>query len=175
MKTLIVNIILLLSISMLSAQEVTMLDATRLTYAPSSVSISENGDSFTYVIDENYNGQFAENPIAFMNSHFDIDKFIASSKNENYDSYFVTFKSKNGLLKADFDEHGKLLKTYQKFQDVILPIDLRRDMHSEYEGWTLVKTKYTAKTKGELIVDATYKVKLENGNKRQNLKFDAKR
>ncbi|PVW17181.1 hypothetical protein [Marixanthomonas spongiae] len=172
MKTLIISAILCLSATILSAQEI-MLDATELTYVPLSKSISQKGENLTYKVQERFNGQFAENPIAFMNAHFNIHKVIAASANKNFDTYLVTFKSNNGYLQADFDNEGKLLKTYQKFKDVVLPLALRQQMHETYKGWTLVKTKYAAKTKGDLLVKATYRAKLKNGNERQNLKFDA--
>lgn len=174
MKTLIISAFLCLSVSILSAQEIMELDATKLTYSPLHTSLSQKGDSFTYKVSERFNGQFAENPIAFMNVHFDIQKVIDASKDKNYDSYEVTFQSSNGYLKADFNDTGKLLVTRQNFKNVILPLGLRRDMHKKYEGWTLVKTKYNAKTKGDLLVKALYRVQLENGKQRQNLKIDAR-
>jgi|TARA_R100000479_G_scaffold168753_1_gene109962 hypothetical protein len=174
MKTLIISAIFCLSVTILSAQEILELDETQLTYAPYSASISQNEDSFTYKVSERFNGQFAEDPIAFMNTHFDIQKVIEASEDKNYDSYLVTFKSDNGYLKADFDGEGELLETRQNFKNVILPLDLRIDIHSTYKGWTLVKTKYNAKTKGDLLVKAFYRVKLENGKQRQNLKIDAR-
>lgn len=174
MKTLIISAFLCLSVTILSAQEIMELDATELTYSPLHKSITQNGDSFTYNVSERFNGQFAEDPIAFMNAHFDIQKVIDASENENYDSYVVTFKSNNGYFQADFDDKGKLLKTSQNFKNVILPLELRQDMHKTYKGWTLVKTKYNAKTKGDLLVKALYRVKLENGRQRQNLKIDAR-
>jgi len=174
MKTLIISAFLCLSITALSAQEIMELDATELTYSPYSSLISENEDSFIYEVNERFIGQFAEDPIAFMNAHFDIQKVIDASKDKNYDSYQVTFESSNGYLKADFNDTGKLLVTRQNFRNVILPLDLRRDMHKKYEGWTLVKTKYNAKTRGDLLVKALYRVKLENGKQKQNLKIDAR-
>lgn len=174
MKTLIISAFLCLSVTILSAQEIMELDATKLTYAPNSSSVLQDGDSFTYKVSERFNGQFAEDPIAFMNAHFDIQKVIDASKNKNYDSYLVTFKSSNGYLQADFNNKGSLLKTYQNFKNVILPLNLRQDMHKTYKGWTLIKTKYSAKTKGDLLVKALYRVQLENGNQKQNLKIDAR-
>tara|TARA_R100001369_G_scaffold83164_1_gene115228 strand:- start:1522 stop:2073 length:552 start_codon:yes stop_codon:yes gene_type:complete len=174
MKTLIISAFLCLSATILSAQEIMELDATELTYAPYNSSISQSGDSFTYKVSERFNGQFAEDPIAFMDAHFDIQKVINAAEDKNYDSYLVTFKSNNGYMRADFDGEGKLIKTHQNFKNVILPLALRKDMHNTYKGWTLVKTKYNAKTKGDLLVKALYRVKLENGNQRQNLKIDAR-
>ncbi|UAB81582.1 hypothetical protein INR76_02130 [Marixanthomonas sp. SCSIO 43207] len=174
MKTLIISAVLCLSVTILSAQEVMELDPTELTYAPFNLSTIEQEDSFSYNVNERFNGQFAEDPIAFMNAHFDIQKVIDASENKKFDSYIVTLKSKDGYLKADFDQNGNLLKTQQNFKNVVLPLALRQDMHSTYQGWTLVKTKYNAKTKGDLLVKAFYRVKLENGNKRQSLKIDAR-
>ena len=119
MKTLIISAVLCLSVTILSAQEVMELDPTELTYAPFNLSTIEQEDSFSYNVNERFNGQFAEDPIAFMNAHFDIQKVIDASENKKFDSYIVTLKSKDGYLKADFDQKGNLLKTQQNFKNVV--------------------------------------------------------
>ncbi len=173
MKTLII-LTLALTAFAVRAQEVTVLDEARIVYAPLSATITQQGDSYIYKINEGHNEQFAKDPIAFMKANFNIHNFIAEVANKNYDSYQVTFKSTNGLLVADYDKKGELLNTRQNFKNVVLPLDIRRDLHNTYKGWTLVKTKYTAKTKGEIIDKATYSVSLANGKQKENLKIDGK-
>ncbi|MCG2419234.1 hypothetical protein K8089_09385 [Aequorivita sp. F47161] len=173
MKTLIISIIFILTATVLSAQEVTVLDEARLFYAPLNVVITQDGDSYVYNIKESQSRQFARDPIGFMKANFDIQSFITHTADKKYHAYLVTFKSSNGSLEADFDSKGRLLETRQQFKNVILPANLRSDVHKAYQGYTLTKTKYTARTKGEILANAKYKIRLENGKDKQHLKIDA--
>ena len=152
MKTLIISIMLSLTAAVISAQEVTVLDEARLFYAPLNVTVTQDGDNYIYNIKESQSRQFARDPIGFMKANFDIQSFINHTANKEYHSYLVTFKSTNGSLEADF----------------------RNDVYQDYKGYTLTKAKYTARTKGEIFANATYKIKLENGKEKQTLKIDAR-
>lgn len=173
MKTLIIFIMLSMTALVLRAQEVTVLDEARLIYAPINAELTQEGDSYVYKVNERANQKFAKDPIGFMKTNFDIEKFIAFTADKKYDAYLVTFKSSNGSLEADFDRNGKLLQTRQEFDDVILPRNLRNEVYSNYKGWNLTKAKYSARTKGEILASAKYKLRLKKGDERQNLKFDA--
>ena len=174
MKTLIISIMLSLTAAVISAQEVTVLDEARLFYAPLNVTVTQDGDNYIYNIKESQSRQFARDPIGFMKANFDIQSFINHTANKEYHSYLVTFKSTNGSLEADFDKKGNLLETRQQFKNVLLPADIRNDVYQDYKGYTLTKAKYTARTKGEIFANATYKIKLENGKEKQTLKIDAR-
>lgn len=173
MKTLIISFMLFLGGLAVQAQDVTVLDEARIFYAPLNVSVTQEGDSFTYKIDEASTGQFAKDPIGFMKNNFDIHNFIAHVADKNYDAYQVIFKSNYGSLVAEYDKEGNLINTSQNFKNVVLPLNMRRELHETYKGWTLTKTKYSARTKGEILANATYRVQLQNGRQKQNLKIDA--
>ena len=174
MKTFVISILLSLTAAILSAQEVTVLDEARLFYAPLNVAVTQEGDSYVYNIKESQARQFARDPIGFMKANFDIQSFIAHTAKKKYHAYLVTFKSTNGALEVDFDSEGNLLETRQQFKNVILPAQLRNEVYNSFQGYTLTKAKYTARTKGEILANATYKIRLENGKDKQNLKIDAK-
>ncbi|MEM0518155.1 hypothetical protein [Aequorivita flava] len=174
MKTFIISIMLSLTAAVLSAQEVTVLDEARLFYAPLNVNVAQDGDSYTYTINESRSRQFARDPIGFMKANFDIQSFIAHTADKKYHAYLVTFNSANGSLEADFNKEGELLETRQYFKNVLLPAEIRNNVYNDYQGYTLTKTKYSARTKGEILANATYKIKLENGKDKQTLKIDAR-
>ena len=174
MKTLIISIMLSFTAAVISAQEVTVLDEARLFYAPLNVTVAQDGDSYTYNIKESQSRQFARDPIGFMKANFDIQSFIAQTANKNYHSYLVSFNSANGSLEADFDKEGKLLETRQQFKNVLLPANIRNNVYKDHQGYTLTKANYSARTKGEILANATYKIKLENGKDKQTLKIDAR-
>lgn len=173
MKTLMISVMLGLTVWMLNAQQVTKLNEARLFYTPQTAKMSQQGNSYVLKIPNAKNGQFAKDPIGFMNDNFNIHEFIKEVAHENYDFYEVTFQSSHGNLIANFNRHGDLLRTSEKFVNVALPAEIRNEIYSKYKGWTLVGTKYTSRTKGEILASANYKVHLQNGREKQDLKIDA--
>lgn len=173
MKTTVIAIILFMTGLAIYAQKATLLDETKLVYSPFT-QVSSNGDIYTYKINENAGRRFAQNPLEFMYTNFDIQKFIAQTAKKKYDYYEVTFISKNGSLVAEFDQKGNLMDTQQHFKNVILPRELRENIYNTNKGWSVVSAIYQANTKGEIIQNATYKVSLVNGDQHKKLKLDAK-
>lgn len=174
MKTLIISFLLVLSAAIGQAQDVTVLDEARVGFAPLNTDISADGDSFTFTVNESYTGEFVKNPIAFMKANFDIQNYIAEVGDENFDTYLVTFRSSNGFLRADFNEDGDLVKTQQNFKNILLPLDIRREVYNGAKGWTMVQNKYIASGRGDLVEKEIYRVKLQKGSRKQNVKIDGR-
>ncbi|MDX1544067.1 MAG: hypothetical protein R3214_08990 [Christiangramia sp.] len=172
MKTLIFSLLLIIATSIGHAQKITELEEAKVGFAPLDVEVTENGDSFTYTVNEAYAGQFVKDPIAFMKANFDIKNFISAHEDRNYDSFNLTFKSGQGFLKADFDKEGKLIRTFQKFQNIVLPLDVRRELYMANKGWNMTENRYIASGRGELLEKELYKIKIENGSRSKNIKLD---
>jgi hypothetical protein len=169
MKTLIVLLLLVGFISTSQAQQITELEETKVKFAPKAVKISSNLDNYNFVVEESFAGEFIKNPIEFMKENFDIKAFITSIDN---DEFLVTFKSSKGYLEANYDKDGTLVKTSQRFKDIVLPLNVRRELYKNHKGWTMLQNKYMASGKGERIDREVYKIKLVNGNKKQNIKIN---
>ncbi len=172
MKTLIVLLLLVGFISTSQAQEITELEEAKVSFAHNAVKVSSNLDEYTVTVKENFTGEFIKNPIAFMKENFDINDFIAAIDNDKYEEYLVTFKSSKGYLEANYDKDGTLVKTTQRFKDIVLPLNVRRALYKNHKGWTMTQNKYLASGKSDRIDNEVYKIKLENGNKKQNVKID---
>ncbi|MCP9199780.1 hypothetical protein MKO06_07685 [Gramella sp. GC03-9] len=172
MKTLIFSLVLVFAATFAQAQEITQLEEAKVGFAPLEADIFEDDDSFTYTVNEAYSGEFVDDPIAFMKANFDIQSFIEIYEDRGFDRYHITFQNGKGYLKAEFDDDGEVVKTYQKFTDIVLPLDVRRELYNSNKGWTMVSNKYIASGRGELIENETYKIKLENGKSKRNIKLD---
>lgn len=172
MKTLIFSLLLIVVTSFGHAQEITQLEEAKVGFAPLDAKITRSGDTFSYKVEEAYTGEFSKDAIAFMHANFDIQAFIAETEDEDYSSYEVTFKSGNGFLSANFDNEGNLKNTYQKFEDIVLPLDVRREVYTANKGWTMTSNKYIASGRGDLLDKEVYKIKLENGNQKRTMKLD---
>lgn len=125
MKTLFIYLVLVMWAGVVQAQEITELKEAKVGFAPLSSEVIRDGNNFSFNVKETYTGEFEANPIAFMTAYFDIHNFINEVQKEEYDGYQVTFRSKKGHLKADFDEKGNLEKTSERFKNIVLPASQR--------------------------------------------------
>lgn len=173
MKTLVLYLVLVAMAATSHAQKITELDEAKVGFAPLSSDVLREGDNFSYKVNESYVREFEKDPLAFMDTYFDIDNFISEVKNASFDSYLVTFRSSRGSLEADFNSNGELVRSTSKFKNIILPEDLRKQLYRDHKGWRMVKNIHVTTGRNGLISKDFYKLKLENGKNKKNIVFDA--
>jgi len=180
MKNLFIYSLLLFCVVSVKAQEITLLEETKVTFQPYVTNVNSYLDnSFSVIVDENYTGEFSENPIEFMKKNFDIQSFISflDKRNSNglqksdYDYYQVTFSTNKGDLVAKFSKEGELEETSQNFKNILVPSDIRRELYRSYKGWNMVKNTYTASGKSDQIDKELYRIKLKDGHRSQIVKI----
>jgi hypothetical protein len=180
MKNLFIYSLLLFWVVSFNAQEVTQLEETNVTFLPYVTNIdSYNDNSFLVKVEENYAGEFSKNPIKFMKENFDIHSLISfldehsnsGIQKRDYESYQVTFSTNKGDLVAKFSNDGELEETSQSFKNILVPLNVRRDLYANYKGWYMVKNSYTASGKSDQIDKELYRIKLKNGNRSQIVKI----
>lgn len=169
MKNLVLCLMLLLFGTVAQAQ-VIELEEAKLDDFKNLVKGSDN--TFSYMVNESEPGEFAADALGFMKRNFDIHAFINEIGDNDYETYEVTFSNSQGFLRAEFDDNGGLKETHQEFRDILVPANVRTELYKNHKGWTMVKNKYYAKGHGDLIEEEIYKIRLENGNKSQNIKID---
>lgn len=170
MKNLVLCLALLLSGAIAQAQ-IIELEEAKVDYFPN---LKKGVDgSYSYVVKENYAGEFSSDAIGFMKRNFDIKAFLNEvGESDGVDGYLITFKNGHGLLEADFDEAGELRGTHQQFRDILVPDEVRKELYRSHRGWTMVQNKYTASGRGELIDKEIYRIKLQNGNEVRTIKVN---
>ena len=179
MKNLIIYSLFLFCILSVNAQEVTKLEATTVTFQPFVTDVISYLDNNSFIVKESVAGEFTANPIAFMKENFDIQNFISyldqkrstDLQKSHYESYRVTFSSNKGFLEAKFSKDGELAETAQNFKNILVPLNVRRELYTSYKGWNMVKNTYTASGKSDQIDKELYRIKLKNGNKSQIVKI----
>ena len=171
MKTLIFSIALVLCAGFSQAQ-IIELDEARVSFSPVSL-IDEN--SFSVTVRENYAGEFEKDPLAFMKNNFDIREFISQLQGEDYESYLVSFRSRKGELRAEFDKVGNLLATNLRFENIALPLDICHLLYREHKGWTMVKNVHIARSKKDVVNKDLYRITMRTGKEKKNLKIDARK
>lgn len=172
MKTLFIYLVLVMWAGVIQAQEITELKEAKVGFAPLSSEVIRDGNNYSFNVKETYAGEFEANPIAFMTAYFDIHNFIHEVQKEEYDGYQVTFRSKRGHLKADFDERGNLEKTSERFKNILLPANLREQLYRDHKGWEMVKNIRVTRGENGLVKKEIYRIKLHKGTQRKVVKID---
>lgn len=147
--------------------QVIQLDEARVTNATKIVADGE----LSYIVLEDYSGQFMKNPIKFMKENFDIHEFIGQSLDEPYDLYRVEFRNRKGFLIANFDDKGKLLSTSQRFKDIALPYSISKELVADYKGWKMTRNLYLASGKEDALDKEVYRITMQNGKSKKNVKI----
>ncbi|MDT0676615.1 hypothetical protein [Autumnicola musiva] len=174
MKNLILFLTLLTFCALANAQKINQLEEAKVGFAPLDAKILREGNTSSFKVVEAYAGEFVKNPISFMNKNFNIQNFISEGNYDQNDTYEVTFRCAKGSLFANFDGEGNLQRTFQKFKNVPLPIEISRAVLRDYKGWTITKNKVVARGKGNYLDKSTYRLKLEKENEKQKIKLDGK-
>ena len=91
---------------------------------------------------------------------------------DDYDYYTVSFFIPEGKIVAVYDDEGKILKTIEKFKDIRLPDAVGAALIERFPNWTVVDDVYIVKYSDKKGANKTYKLKLENGDKRMKVKVD---
>ena len=156
------------------SQEIIQLEETRLNFNPSAEVVFEDYKNGVVRVKESHAAQFQSDAIGFTLQNFDIKRFIEESNLQKGD-IIVTVRNSKGSLTATYDHQGNLLATSQKFKNIALPGLIRNEVYGKYQGWTMVKNKYSASGKEDKIDKEKYIVVLENGEDREKLRITPSR
>lgn len=95
---------------------------------------------------------------------------------EDYDTYFISFYLPDGEVLAAYDQNGKLIRTAEKFKDIILPAAVAKAVGERFPNWSIAKDTYLVNYYDANGGSATkkYKLVLQNGTKRLRVQVDEK-
>ena len=154
------------------SQEIIQLEEAEVNFQPTAKIVFEDMKNGKLIVKEAYAKQFESNPIRFLSENFDIAKFIEANEDQGLGDIIVRIESSKGYLKANYDKNGDLEKTYQQFNDIVLPYELIQKLYVDNPGWSMTENKYLARSHGEEIVHEKYVIKMKDGNNSRKLKID---
>lgn len=93
---------------------------------------------------------------------------------DEYDNYFISFYIPDGEILATYDKEGKLLRTAEKFKNVAMPQTVAEAVAKRFPQWHISKDVYLVSYFDEKGATKTYKIILENGDKRLRVKTNEK-
>lgn len=173
MKTLMINLVVILMAAFTNAQEITELKEAKVGFSPLFSDVERDGDNFSLKVNEAYVMEFEKDPVLFMQNYFDIQEFMNQVKREKYDSYQVSFVSRKGKLKADFNGNGELVRSKSVFKNTLLPEELREKLYRENKGWAMTKNVHITRIGSGRLNQDFYKIRLKNGKEQKNIIFEA--
>lgn len=111
--------------------------------------------------------------LEFQAASYDVKK--SDVYNDEYDGYYVSFYIPDGKILAAYDKDGKLLRTAEKFKNTKLPAVIREAVNQRFPNWRIAQDIYQVYYYDQKEhADKTFKVLLENGDKRLKVKLNEK-
>lgn len=93
--------------------------------------------------------------------------------NSNLSHYTVVFKEGANEITAEYNPQGIIVQCKELFKDIKLPYAISSDIAKTYPGWKFSNVSCEVLYNAENDQQVTYKVAIENGNKRKTLKLNA--
>ncbi|MDT0690098.1 hypothetical protein RM549_09905 [Salegentibacter sp. F188] len=128
-------------------------------------------DSEGFIIPERFDSQFEIDALGFVFNNFNMKDYINGNLIEESDSYEVTFRNRKGFLRANYDDEGAMVRSSQRFTQMALPYEIRNEIFSQYQGWDITRSTYIARGTGDKIDKGFYKIRVENGSQKKNIKL----
>lgn len=162
MKTLL-SFLLLINIVTSSFSQTIKLPETLISANLDYVEASDYNSACTYV-------KQLENALLNYN-HSELSKLYDTNK----DIYSVSFKTSAGKLTAWFNKRGKIIKTYEKYHNVRLPLSVMQAAIKRYPDYSIIEDVVFVKYDNEdSTIKKLYELKLKNKNDIITLKTDVK-
>lgn len=173
MRKLISSLIFLAFISIGFAQKdpIQLKEAT-IDYRAVSMQVDPLSNSVTLLIPEEYLGQFQQDPRGFINNNFNAQQFLQENDDLDFDTVSVNCKTSKGFFEVNYDARGQEAFSYQKFNDVALPLSAMKEIKSKFPGYVVERTVHIASSTKGIPRDEYYKVKISNGKSTSKLRFD---
>jgi hypothetical protein len=149
-----------------------LLEETMIKYQPVSLALDQESHQLSIKLPEKLSGEFQQNPLAFMKTRFNVQKFLKDNEQADYDAFEVFFKSRKGFLRASFNKAGDLISSNQKFKNIPLPQDVRLEVFRLHRDAMVEGTKYIAFSKGWDITKEIYRIKIRDGDKTHRVRIN---
>lgn len=103
-----------------------------------------------------------------------FDVTVSDIFSEEFDTYEVNFENQHGRITATYDVDGEIMRSFEKFKDVKLPIAVSKSLAEKFPGWHVAKTTYLVNYKYDGDLTRVYKISLQKEEEHLNIKSDEK-
>ncbi len=84
-------------------------------------------------------------------------------------SFEMIFKNAYGTIDAFYDASGKVIESYEKFKNILLPGPIRDQVFRDNLDWEMISNQYVSDYSGDNLIKRSYKVRLQNGNHKKDV------
>lgn len=91
---------------------------------------------------------------------------------DDYDTFQIKMKGKDGELMATYDSDGNLLNTTEYLKDTALPVNVRKSVAKEFPGWAFIKDSYKMNSYKDGNKRERYRIVLEKDGKKIRVHTD---
>ncbi|ALJ06589.1 hypothetical protein APS56_16245 [Pseudalgibacter alginicilyticus] len=122
--------------------------------------ISAHSDYINSVVNENSINYIKKLEEALLNyDHSEISNLYDSKK----DIYNVTFKIPEGQIIASFNREGKIIKTFEKYKNIRLPLAVMQAVAEKYPNYSIIEDVYVANFNSDKDdLKQEYRIKIKN-------------
>ena len=110
--------------------------------------------------------EFLQNEVA----NFNLKNASVYDKEES--KYEIFFRIPDGYICANYNNDGEITSALERFYNSKLPPVVLKSVINEYPGWAISKNTYSITYNQGKGVAKSYKLILENGNRRIRVKTD---
>ncbi len=165
--------------SLINAQETSISDIDSVVINDQYSVVKKDKKAFiTKALNFNYLSNIKANEASFIVAqlqwevaNFDI-KTSSVYDNSEAATYNVVFKNNQGKIVATYNNEGKILSTVEKYEDVVIPVNLRIAISKQFPGWAFQSNTYLISYKENKGVSKKYKIQIKKGNHKKTLSVD---
>ncbi len=81
----------------------------------------------------------------------------------------MVFKNAHGQIDAFYDVSGKVISSFEKFRNILLPETIRDQVFHDNLDWEMISNQYSSSYSDENKIKRTYKIKLRNGDHKKDI------
>jgi len=178
MKNLILLFISAFTMSLINAQETSISDIDSVVINDQYSVVKKDNKAFiTKALNFNYLTNIKANEASFivaqlqrLVANFDI-KTSSVYDNSEAATYNVVFKNNQGEIVATYNNEGKILSTVEKYEDVVIPVNLRIAISKQFPGWAFQSNIYLISYTENNGISKKYKIKINKGKHKKTLKL----
>lgn len=178
MKNLILLFISAFTMSLINAQETSISDIDSVVINDQYSVVKKDKKAFiTKTLNFNYLTNIKANEASFivaqlqrLVANFDI-KTSSVYDNTEAATYNVVFKNNQGEIVATYNNEGKILSTVEKYEDVVIPVNLRIAISKQFPSWAFQSNTYLISYTENNGISKKYKIKINKGKHKKTLKL----
>ncbi|MCK0145750.1 hypothetical protein MWU78_08860 [Arenibacter sp. F26102] len=109
--------------------------------------------------------------LQYKAANFDVTSLYEYDKKDKH-TFEVVFKASNGDIIASYTSDGSIVTAFENFENIVLPMTVRKMVFDGNEGWKMEKNRYKCVFSEDNLTKKQYKVTLTDGHQKKKMTLD---